>query len=35
METLLEFDMKIEYQLGATNVVTDTLSYSLTINNIL
>ena len=35
METLLEFDMEIEYQPGATNVVADALSHPPTINNIL
>ena len=35
METLSEFNMEIEYQLGATNVVADTLSHPSTINNIL
>src|SRR4051794_27618384 len=35
METLLEFDIEIEYQLGATNVVADTLSCLPTIKNIL
>src|SRR3954463_1852751 len=35
METLSEFDMEIEYQPGATNVVADALSRPPTINNIL
>src|SRR4051812_28617153 len=34
METLSEFDMEIEYQPGATNVVADALSRPPTINNI-
>src|SRR5437588_12866604 len=35
METLLEFNMEIEYQPGATNVVADALSHPPIINNIL
>src|SRR5437588_1661646 len=35
IETLSEFDMEIEYQPGATNVVADALSHPLIINNIL
>src|SRR5207249_11262791 len=35
METLLEFDMEIEYQPGATNIIADALSHSPIINNIL